>query len=208
MNYLNKINQIREISQVVFLGSNSEEIKDLIRFCSLPDIFLSLLRLKRSRLVLLLCPDMISMEDLGTSSRFDRYWMHILLAASSTGGAVSLIFNASPCWPAIMFFEDRGWTKTLSMIPLMLSWRKVIFPQNYWCKMLYFVLKNLVPWADYWQDGSALAYYVKKYKFQAPNYKQISNSNTQWPKPSRTTLFGYLNFGHWDLFALLNKSKI
>jgi len=28
-------------------------------------------------------------------------------------------------------------------------------------------------------SGSALAYYVKKYKFQAPNYKQISNSNTQ-----------------------------
>ena len=35
-------------------------------------------------------------------------------------------------------------------------------------------------------DGFALEPFVQNHKFQAPNFKQISNSNIQWPKPSRT----------------------
>jgi len=45
---------------------------------------------------------------LGIFSHFERYLIHILLAAPSTGGDVSLILRAWLCSPAIMFFEDLG----------------------------------------------------------------------------------------------------
>ena len=61
-----------------------------------------------------LCRDFkpVAMEtrDLATWSRRARNSMHSLLAASSTGGAVSLIF-ISPSWrPQSSFREARGWT--------------------------------------------------------------------------------------------------
>ena len=65
----------------------------------------------------LLWPLSISKADLGTLSCFDRNCRHILLAAPSTGGAVSLILSASPWIPATAFWEDRGWTYTLKRKP-------------------------------------------------------------------------------------------
>jgi hypothetical protein len=51
---------------------------------------------------------MISMDDFGIFSQFARHLIHILLAAPSKGGEVSLILRAWLCSPAIMFFEDLG----------------------------------------------------------------------------------------------------
>ena len=68
-------------------------------------------------LVRLVCPVRISSEAGDTESRLARNLTHILLAAPSTGGAVSLILRRSPCNPTIIFFEDRGWIKTLTTMP-------------------------------------------------------------------------------------------
>ena len=89
-----------------FLTYN-EDVKDLIRAASAPAFFSFLYR-KSSSFVRFLCPDTISIDDFGIFSHFARYLIHILLAAPSTGGAVSLILMAWLCSPAIMFFEDRG----------------------------------------------------------------------------------------------------
>jgi len=51
----------------------NEDIKDLIRAASAPAAFFSSLYRKSSRFVRLLCPDTISMDDLGTFRHFARY---------------------------------------------------------------------------------------------------------------------------------------
>ena len=50
---------------------------------------------------------------------------------------------------------------------------------------------RVFPWWEVcWSNGA-----LQNIKFQAPNYKQIPNSNTQWPKQ-------VLNFGHCYLFDI------
>jgi len=65
----------------------------------------------------LVWPSMISIRDFDTPRRAARNLMHILLAALSTGAAVSFSLSASPCRPMIVFLDERGCTKTLKIIP-------------------------------------------------------------------------------------------
>jgi len=73
--------------------------------------------LTKISLVRLVWPDRMSRQDLGTSRHFAKNVTHILLAALSTGAAVSLIFSFSPWIPVIEFFDDRGWTWTVKIRP-------------------------------------------------------------------------------------------
>ena len=70
---------------------------------------------------------------------FAKYLRHILLAAPSTGGAVSLTLRASPCSPAVIFFEDLGCTKTLNVIPAEVSFMDNIVLSG---SILYRVVKT------------------------------------------------------------------
>ncbi len=72
---------------------------------------------RSSCLVRLVWPDMISICEFETLRCFARNLMHILLAALSTGAAVSFNLSASPWRPTIMFLDERGWTKILKIIP-------------------------------------------------------------------------------------------
>ncbi len=58
--------QVWKLCQEVFVKFNTESIKNCIRFCSDPPVFFPFPYRNRIRLVLLLCPDMISRDDLGT----------------------------------------------------------------------------------------------------------------------------------------------
>lgn len=68
-------------------------------------------------MVRLVWPVMISIREFDTPRLFARNLMHILLAAFSTGGAVSLILSASSWRPTIMFLDDRGWIIILNTTP-------------------------------------------------------------------------------------------
>ena len=53
---------------------------------------------------------MISRADAESERHLASNLTHALLAAPSTGGAVTLILRRSPCNPTIIFFDERGCT--------------------------------------------------------------------------------------------------
>lgn len=69
------------------------------------------------RLVRLVWPDKIVSVETGTLRHLARYLRQALLAAPSTGAAVSLIFKASPCIPAMLFCDARGCILILKLTP-------------------------------------------------------------------------------------------
>ncbi len=74
-----------------------------------------------------LSPPTCSTRDFGKPSNRARNSRHILLAAPPTGGAVRLIFTASPWMPRTRFADARGWSCTRnSNRPLLSRYHKLI----------------------------------------------------------------------------------
>jgi len=62
------------------------------------------------------CPETISTSDRETLKVLEKNRMSSSFAAPSTGGDVSLIFNAPSYSPTISDFDDRGITRTENTI--------------------------------------------------------------------------------------------
>ena len=58
------------------------------------------------------CPLVISTALFEIFNRLAKTFINSALAASSTGGAFILIFNAPPISPTISLFDDFGMTRT------------------------------------------------------------------------------------------------
>jgi hypothetical protein len=97
-------------------------------------------------------------------------------------------------WPREKFLWMRPWSLTLIFMsinpagcPISINLKS--FPEGFGKQSLrhiYSVLKNIVFWARSEFIGSAVEVSIKNYKFQAPNYKQNTNSNP--PNNWRTSI--------------------
>ena len=92
----------------------------------------------------LVWPDMISTWVFDRPRLLARNLTHNLLAALSTGAAVSFILRASSCRPTIMFLAERGCTKILKVIPsgcslidsVLIEWMFELANSNEWILIL------------------------------------------------------------------------
>src|ERR1700731_4400130 len=71
----------------------------------------------RITLFRLVSPDVIVMEERGTSKRFAKNSMQASFARPSVGGAVKASFIALPTSPIRAFFLARGFTLTAKVAP-------------------------------------------------------------------------------------------
>ena len=132
----------------------------------------------------------------------------------------------------VLSSHDRKWNDTEKSRPSLFLLLKFLFLLGYFIIRYQFhkiatrfYLWNLTPGLCFWYDvisieknfilwdrselyGSVVGFCIKNHKFQAPNRKQISNSNIQWLKPLRASpclyfwilVIGiYLIFGFWYL---------
>jgi hypothetical protein len=68
-----------------------------------------------------LCPEIISTSFLAMQNSFARISISSLFALPSTGGEVSLTFNASPYCPTMPAFDERGSTLIFRVSSFLIS---------------------------------------------------------------------------------------